>query len=417
MKESEIPKEYANCILQSPMILCCESSLVNHVQSMLPNMCIAYTKVQLILNLVFPAIEKQQLTRDEILKTTSILLEPREFYVLSNKSTENTFVSSLKSLKFLPTNQRGDLVSPCEVYDPTDDMIYKLFEGQNVFPITPFEAIHFSILKELGMKNSNTLCISDIIKVIKLICSHSDDQAKIKRASSLLEFLSTTIGSNLLVNHCSSTEFTNIICSQQWLPVITTPPEDYPKCLDWKGFSGSQFVSAQSLHASSSPEEHKKLPNLIGSQMKILQYEGTLSDTLLQTLNITDTVPLDSMIQQLLCVIKHKVDIDKQVLGAMVNQLYYYLQQRAKESQTSKHWQQLSQSEIIQVGDNKFVLPSVVACSFDEKCMTVGKLEPYWYILPDNLQQFKSLFCLIGAKEQVKALEVLSLLKKNLWFA
>ena len=132
----------------------------------------------------------------------------------------------------------------------------ELFEGQNVFPIAPFSSDHFPVLKQLGMKDCNTLSPSDIIRVANVICSETDIQAKVKRATSLLAFLSSPTGNKLLNEYYNSCPLSQTLRSLQWLPVITTPPKGYPKCLGWKGSGGSQFVSAQSLHASSSPEEH-----------------------------------------------------------------------------------------------------------------------------------------------------------------
>ena len=43
--------------------------------------------------------------------------------------------------------------------------------------------------------------------------------------------------------------------------------------------------------------------------------------------------------------------------------------------------------------------------------MTVGKLEPYWYILPSDLQQYRSLFCFVGAKDKITVSDVLFILE------
>ena len=43
--------------------------------------------------------------------------------------------------------------------------------------------------------------------------------------------------------------------------------------------------------------------------------------------------------------------------------------------------------------------------------MSVGKLEPYLYILPSHLQQYKQLFCYIGAREQETTVDVLHVIE------
>ena len=407
------PESIRKYLLFLPPIITCERNITENLQPMLPETCWFPTKLQLIINVIFFAIENKQLNKAGIVKVTSMLLEPNEYYSLVITSDGDLLFNKLKLLKYLPTSDddNDNLFSPCEVYDPTDHVVKELFEGQNVFPIAPFSSAHFPILKQLGMKDCNTLSSSDIIRVTDIICCETDTQAKVKRANTLLKFLSSPTGNRLLNEYYNNVPLDQTLRSLQWLPVITTPPKGYPKCLSWKGSSGSQFVFAQSLHASSSPEEHKKLPNLIGSQMKILQYEGTLSVKLIASLNIPQSVPVDAMILQLLDLIDHNTHIENNFLKENVKQLYSYLQHAAQQNQISQYWLLLSQSEVVQVSDNKFVLPSVVACSFDQQSETVGTLEPYWYILPHHLQQYRPLFQYIGVKEQITVSDVLSVLE------
>ena len=408
--EPECIRKYMFGLPPSPPIITCERDIVRNLHYSLPEACLVVTKLQLIMHVILFAIEKKEISRNNILKIASILLESNEYYNLVSASGGDKFFTKLKVLKYLPTSQTSDLFSPYEVYDPMDHVVKELFEGQNVFPVAPFSSAHFAVLKQLGMKDCNTINSSDIIRVTEIICNETKTCAKIKRANKLLEFLSSSAG-NKLMNEYSSFALRLNLCSLQWLPVITTPPKGYPKCLGWKGSSGSQFVSAQCLHASSSPEEHKKLPNLIGSQMKILQYEDSLSTNLLTLLNISRNIPVDAMILQLLDLLNYKREIGKEKLNTLIKHLYSYLQHAVESNASSQHWQQLSQSEVVQVNDNKFVLPSVVACSFDEKCMTVGKLEPYQYILPSDLLQYRSLFCSIGVKRHITVPDVLAVLE------
>ena len=415
ISEPEYLDKYLSFILPSPVILTCETSIVGNVQSMLQGACWVPTKLQLITHVILTAIESKQFSRSHVLKVTSILTEPGEYYSLADGQDGSLFVNKLKSLKFVPVGQRNDLYLPFEVFDPSDHMVRDLFDGQSVFPISPFSRNHYSILQQLGMKDCTSLSASDIIRVASLVINNDGGaQAEVKRACKLLEFLSSPTGNRLLNEYYNNHPLDQTLRSLQWLPVITTPPKGYPKCLGWKGSSSSQFVSAQSLHASSSPEEHKKLPNLIGSQMKILQYEETLPVKLIASLNISQSVPVDVMIQHFLKLIKHKTEIERQKVNVAVKLLYTYLQQAADNNHTSQYWQLLKQSEVVQVSDNKFVLPSVVACSFDEKCMTVGKLEPYWYILPPHFQQYRSLFCFIGATDTINVSDILSVFKRML---
>ena len=416
MSEPKCLNKYLFCIPQSPLIITCERGYVRNLQSMLPGGSWLPTKLQVILYVILSAIENNRTSKQDLLKFFSIILEPSEYHSLIIEPEGSQLINKLKPFKFIPTrlSQNSGLSLPSETYDPTDHIITGLFAGQNVFPIAPFSDIHFAALRELGMKTSVSLCPPDIIKVTQIICHQSDIQSEIRRANKLLEFLSSYIGSKLLDTYYNRVPFRQTLCSIPWLPVMVDPPKDYPKCLGWEGATGSHFVSVQHLHASSSLEVHRSLPYLIGSQIKILQYEEscTLSPNLLTSFRISQTVPLDAMIKQFLNLISHSKDIERSKYNNCITLLYNSLHVAAINKCYSQYWQLLSHSEVVEVSTGKFVQPSLVACSFDEKSMTVGKLEPYLYILPSYLQQYKELYCHIGAIQQVTMDGVLAVIKK-----
>ena len=410
MSEPECLNKYMFCIPQVPVILTCERGYVKNLQTILPSSSWLLTKLQVILHVILFAIENNQISKQDMLKFFSTLLEPSEYHGLIIGAEGSQVVNKLKSLKFIPTSQNHDLWSPSETYDPIDLIVKGLFDGQNVFPLTPFSDIHLTTLRELGMKTSSTLGPSDVIKITQIIRSQSNIQTEVKRANKLLEFLSSNVGNTLLNTYYNRVPFHQTLSFVSWLPVMVDPPKGYPKCLGWKGASGNHFVSAQNLHASSSPEVHGNLPYLIGSQMNILQYEGsyTLSPNLLISFNISQNLPLDAMIQQYLNLISHCKDIERSKYTSCVSLLYDNLQLATSSSNYySQCWQLLRQSKVVEVSEDKFVEPSLVACSFDEKSVMVGKLEPYLYILPSHLQQYRKLFCYIGVKEQVTTTDVL----------
>ena len=92
--------------------------------------------------------------------------------------------------------------------------------------------------------------------------------------------------------------------------------------------------------------------------------------------------------------------------------LYDHLQLAAVNNHSSQYWHPLSQLEVVQVNDNKFVKPFLVACSYEDSSVTIGKLEPYLYILPDHLHQYRSLFCHIGVKKHITRNDVFFVLQK-----
>ena len=412
MLEPESLSKYKGCIPKSPLVLTSDKASIENLLSTLPGSCWFPTKMQIIIHVILFAIENKQLSRENVLKTTAILLETSEYNLLSNESESDVLVNTLKALNFIPTSQRVDLYSASKVYDPEDQILNNFFNGQDIFPIAPFTVSHYAALRMLGMKNSDDLNPSDLIKVTQIICNQDDNQAKIKRASHLLEFLSSAKGNTLLNSYHNNKPLDQILSSISWLPVMVTPPKGYPNCLGWKGATGNQFVSAHQLHASSSSEDHKKLPYLVGSQLNILKCERSLSPQLLASFSISHSTPVNAMIQQLLDLIAYRKDIEPKKFNYCIKLLYDYLQAAVLNNCSSQYWHYLSQSEVVHINNDKFVQPCLVACSYDDSSMTVGKLEPYLYILPDHLQQYRSLFCYIGVKKHITRNDVFLVLEK-----
>ena len=414
MSDPECLNKYMFCIPQTPLIITCERGYVGNLQSMLPGSSWHPTKLQVILYVILSAIENNQISRQDLLKFFSIILEPSEYHSLIIEPEGSQFSNKLKSFKFVATSQNSALCLPSETYDPTDQIITELFAGQNVFPIVPFSNLHFAALRELGMKSSVALGPPDIVKVTQVIRHQSDIQSETKRANKLLEFLSSYVGNRLLNTYHNRVPFCQTLCTIPWLPVMVDPPKGYPKCLCWQGATSNHFVSAQYLYASGSPEVHRNLPYLIGSQIKILYHEGsyTLSSNLLTSFNILQTVPLDAMIKQFTNMISHSKDIERSKYTNYMTLLYNNLNLAAINNNYSQYWQLLCQSEVVEVNENKFVQASLVVCSFDEKSLSVGRLEPYLYTLPSHLQQYRKLFCHIGAKEQATTVDVLDVIEK-----
>ena len=408
--DPECLDKYKFCIPSSPLLLTCDTSVISNMQVMIPHRSWLPTKLQVILHVI---LQNKKLTRQKVIKLTSILLEPSEYYNLVNQLGGRSLITELQSLKFVPTcTSFNNLVSPSEVYDPKDHIINELFERQNVFPVAPFGEKYFGVLRELGMKTSNNLDVIDIFKVIQLICNNPTDiKAETARADKVLEYLSSFKGNTMLITNQKNPLLSKVLATLPWLPVMITPPKDYPEYLGWKGANGNHFVSGQDIHASSIKDHHQKLPYLIGSQLKVLQYDGTLTHQVITSLGISQHMPMNAVVQQLFDLISRKEVIDKDKFDHCIRLLYDHLQSEI-ETLDDYLLRSLKQSEVVQVSEDKFVQPSLVACSFNEKLMTLGKLDPYIYTLPSHFQHYRKLFCHIGAKRQVNVDDVLVILEK-----
>ena len=234
ISETYFPRNYKQYMPKTPVILTCNTATLKTLQSVLPKISFSFTKAQLILYVMLPAIESQQLSRDDITEFTSIILKPTEYYSLVNPSEgDNLLYSKLQSLKFLPTNKHSSLLSPSQVYDPDDDVVGELFKGHEVYPTEPFVKTHFAVLRELGMKSLDDLSSSDIVEIVKIISKGfaSNVKAETRRANKLLEFLSSINGSTLLSTYHNKMSLGQTLSSIRWLPVMVTPPKDYPRCI------------------------------------------------------------------------------------------------------------------------------------------------------------------------------------------
>ena len=411
VSEPHVLNKYAFYIPQSPLVLTCEKTYIETLQSMLPNSAWFPTKLQLIVHIILVAFENNVLSREKLLNFTSTLLELNEYYSIISEPKSDFLTNKLRIFKFIPTSHNSDLLSPSEVYDPRDIIVKELFEGHAFFPIAPFTDTHFEALRKLGMKTYSTLDASDVIKIAHIICHQSNIENEIQRANKLLEYLSTDVGIKILDTYYNGMPLHKTLCSLSWLPVMVDPPEDYPTCIGWKGDTVNQFESADNLYASCLREIYNNLPYLIGSQASILWYEGTLSAKLLDSLSIPKDVPVDLMIKHTLSLVSHQHELNRNTLKDNIELLYRHLQSAVVNNCSSQDWHHLSQSEVIQISEDKFVKPSLVACSFDEKSRTVGKLEPYLYSLPSHLQQYRDLFCHVGAIKEATTYDVLSVLE------
>ena len=169
----------------------------------------------------------------------------------------------------------------------------------------------------------------------------SNFKAETRRANKLLEFLSSINGSTLLSTYYNEMSLGRTLSSIHWLPVMITPPKDYPRCIGWNGATESQCVSPQDVYASSLPDDHRKLPYLIGSQAKILQCDGLLSANLIASLNIIQSVPLNAVIQQYLKLISKNTEIKTNTFDNCIKFLYEHLQSAAISNPNCESWKSL----------------------------------------------------------------------------
>ena len=376
------------------------------------------SNIDFILDYLFPLIQRRiypdHLLDDlmqEILDMFQILVSRVPY------GKQQQLLSSIQSLPFLRT-QSGTRKCPHELSDPSVQLLCELYEGEPVFPTFPFNKTRYlQYLRNCGLRTTvNPQEIVDIIYAISTPANtypQSVDNTKLSRAKAVLEYLSKCNSSTLSVivttsyqwrsqRYPFSTALKNMATDRNWLPVCSSPPEDYPSCLEWKGRSfTSHFISLSSPVLIPTADNFHSMSLVVGSQVYLL--DSTLPSSVSNI--FAAGIPVHHILAHFKEVIRCKREISTDTMTYIVDQIYKYLQ-------TSKR-QQLyglnSFPEWIWIRrHNIFVSPDVVAMYQNSSFR--HNLEPYIYILPDDLVRYSDLFSAFGMEHTVTQSQIVSVL-------
>ena len=319
--------------------------------------------------------------------------------------------SEVRSLPFLKTSSRLRK-SPSELFDPSQPDLRELYQGKPVFPTHPFDQrkYRYSLL-DCGLHGSvNAKEIVEIIQSIATSAARSPqkvDSATFARAKAVLKYLSSHSAIlNETVQYSTMKQTLLSLASRySWLPVLRFPPDDYPECLSWKGRACTSHLTA--LNQSVLFPDHVRgdeLPTITGSQVYVVDCSPS------QELSNVFPKPASELEQVLVHfqqVIDRSEDIDQDQLNRTVHMIYRYLCTHQGRL-SSASWSGMPQWIWIKK-DHTFVSPSVVALK--QSYHFRQNLEPYLYILPDDLQQFSPLFAKFGVTDSVTQSQIVSVLE------
>ena len=319
--------------------------------------------------------------------------------------------SEVRSLPFLKTSSRLRK-SPSELFDPSQPDLRELYQGKPVFPTHPFDQrkYRYSLL-DCGLRGSvNAKEIVEIIQSIATSAARSPqkvDSATFARAKAVLKYLSSHSAIlNEMVQYSTMKQTLLSLASRySWLPVLRLPPEDYPECLSWKGRACTSHLTA--LNQSVLFPDHVRgdeLPTITGSQVYVVDCSPSqqLSNIFPKPAN-----ELEHVLVHFQQVIDRSEDIDQDQLNRIVHMIYRYLHSHQGRL-SSASWSGMPQWIWIKK-DHTFVSPSVVALK--QSYHFRQNLEPYLYILPDDLQQFSPLFAKFGVTDSVTQSQIVSVLE------
>ena len=373
------------------------------------------TDTRLILDHIFPLIHKRSFPDHliDVLMTEVIDM----FQVLQSK--DNSLASSIQSLSFLKT-ATGGRKSPNDLFDPSNDRVKALYDGEDVFPLAPFNtAQRLQVLRICGLRTSvSPQQVLDIIYSISASASSQPQSVSItrfSRAKAVLEYISTSefrIRPSGTYNLPSSGKYSfsnalhTLATNRSWLPVMSSCPAEYPNQLTWKGSSfNCHFVSLTTSVAVLSQVNSQTLPCLVGTQMYIVNppVHHTVANML--------PTNADSIVQHFIAhfqvILAYKDHLSTDEMDALVHRVYSYLNSNAS---CARQLYSKVQEWIFIKKQNTFVSPAVGALQLNQTFRQ--NLEPYVYILPDTFSQYTSLFSTAsGVSQSVSQSQILSVLK------
>ena len=366
--------------------------------------------MEFILSILFPMIKRKEYPDHQMDGLMEQVLQ------LPTQDSNSMLLSELRTLPFLKTTSKIRK-SPSELFDPSQQDLKDLYQGKSVFPTYPFDQRKYKYsLLDCGLRGSvNAKEIVEIVQSIATLATVSPQKVnhvKILRAKAVLKYLGSH---SAILNEMVTlgTEYSTmkrvllkLASRYNWLPVLCYPPEDYPECLSWKGRACTSHLVSLNNKAVLFPDHVNmdELPTITGSQVYVVDCSPSQE---LSNIFPIQEAELDHVLMHFQHVIDHFEDIDHDRLNEIVHMTYRYLR---------RHQGRLSSASLSGIPqwiwikkDRSFVSPSVVALK--QSYLFRQNLDPYLYVLPDDLQQFSSLFSKFGVTDCVTQSQIVSVLE------
>ena len=195
-----------------------------------------------------------------------------------------------------------------------------------------------------------------------------------------------------------------------YLPVLKQPPSNYPKNLSWKGASSTSHVVTLLPNVLCCTNERlTNLSYLVGSEAYIVCIPQELSFIFSASLDVKMVL---SHFRRVLATdkVSNSEDIDR-YLNALVHQVYSFLTDNLEQCvQAQKSNAFLKNEEWIWLSKRrKFTKPQLLALQ-EHPDFSEAQLEPYLYVLPEELQQYASLFQKFEVVETFSTSQIVSVL-------
>lgn len=310
-----------------------------------------------------------------------------------NYMQDGAFRESLKQLRFALT-QSNRLVTPCELLNPQEQILQRLFEGDSDrFPHGDYAKDDIlQTLRKLGMRSDpNT---QDILHVAQTLQNFAGDTAS-RKASALLEFLDQN--PSLLLSDGTLVQGLN---KERWVQRKENRPASYPRVMPW--FQGKErFFKPQELTSPSKA-------NLVGATMPLVSKACCKA---LETAFGWNKSPSPThLLEQLrfaCCASLNAMDgYEKHPFERMLKDIYQEVSKNADT--TIKTIANDSGFPAWIWHGSGFTSPTRIAFSISCKF----NLKPYLYEVPEDLHSLRSFFERCGVRPTFSDSDLLDILAK-----
>ena len=404
------------------------SSSDYYQRMLLQSLSVQYTTtVDLLMNIVFPLIEVGSMGRN----LAKVLMEE----VLINFDVINSHTPSDKrkrlklsiaKLPFLPVSA-GKPKAPNTLFSPSDTELKNLYYQQPIFPVEPFASGRILVvLKSCGLKTKASS--QEIVDIILSICLPATanpvavDEVQHKRAKAVLTYISRW-SSQLSETVClpgysayhrqRSLRFSEALLelsqTKCWLPVQTSPPSDYPSCLTWKGSGNSCHLVSYGSSVLLSGNQ-SSLALACGSQIFFIDH--SLQPDICSVFKLEAEKMVGHVMAHLEEVILSCSQFSSVEQVRKTTQVIYKLLHNYQRNGCSASLSMLRETEdcVWLSKQKRFVHPHDIA--LEQNASFRHNLEPFIYILPDDLNEFASLFEHLGVQPVATKPQILGILEK-----
>ena len=361
------------------------------------------TPTAFLLDGIFPGVKDRKYPEEDIDQLMAFVMKRYHVYV----SASPTFEDAMKALPFVPT--LSGRVRTMELFDPTKDLIRRLFADEDVFPTgTQYTDLSvLAVLRKLGMRSEDEINAQDLYqsarKISEITSAPTAEQKQKQKQKSEALFAYLEREPRKLQEHVSGKALGELLREIPWVCGTKTKPENYPRSLHFWGEAKGEISFLQPKEVTS-----KENVNLIGTVRPIIEVE---SSSQLARYFGWDKKPRGLEVVKHLSVITGCYTRDeKPRYMLVVKDTYSFLCRNVDDAEVAKALREIQHSRWIWNGDG-FSAPSSILAEKPSLDLT-----PYITCLPPEMKEYHDLFLAFGMEAGCDAsvlLQVLSLIKEK----